>query len=748
MEDPVDGANAAQNTAQQFPPDQLEVHRIVTEYADNSALEPSSFNSSANLLDSYDKFDQATRHLGGLTHRFLESLKQRFGANSQQYTASIDILGDFRAGKVPKVDAYLTILAQLGGHGDLKQDLCAVFFHEDARWESQDFRGQGPPATNAQSLISPGYLQPQHQPQLPSTSAFWGPTPQAAPTQPATLSINSFLLQDPSQIVSRPQNSTHAATGHHPFQSTVNYGYGDQNFTQGSQMQNFSMPSGPLFQLPSSPPLQFSNPFACYGQSTSPLLARTRTRTASLHPFNGYGYGSPMSSPVQETHPYDQMPRSLSLNDVWNTDRTRHDAVSWNNDRDKANGELGHLEQNVSFLHTEPTPQLESTCYSSLDAAPSVLGAPFTVPLGQPTAEMPTPKKQPTNQLFTLIDPRPDGPFIHSICGKGFATRSGVKKHHWGSSTQNPETKKGCWVKNGKPGVAWDAHPSCQGSRHVPEKRRKGNEYLGQSTRKLNELDFLAPAAPSMIPTVEASTARNTLPGFPTLSELPSKVAESLSSTSPPLFPVIVEAPPLQTSKLPGPTDREDFEKLLTVANFAASIDAPLPQAYNDSVVSHLDTQASLTTSQLSIAAENGVTQSGRQMGPSSLDNTSFSRVYNNDVPLSPLPTVRLGMTQANQLARAQNLSDVPSHLAIPSYSRKTKDENTVADLNGGAMKNRKRRSDSSENSAISKQELKSLGVDTSPRSEKKRQKSESETKEAAPDVEVAEVAGPSYVFH
>lgn len=58
--------------------------------------------------------------------------------------------------------------------------------------------------------------------------------------------------------------------------------------------------------------------------------------------------------------------------------------------------------------------------------------------------------------------PRPTAPpkprsqsFIHGICGKGFHSRSAVKKHHWGPKAGDLTTTRGCWAKNNKPDVAW-----------------------------------------------------------------------------------------------------------------------------------------------------------------------------------------------------------------------------------------------------------------------------------------------------
>lgn len=48
-----------------------------------------------------------------------------------------------------------------------------------------------------------------------------------------------------------------------------------------------------------------------------------------------------------------------------------------------------------------------------------------------------------------------EGPYVHAICGKGFPTKSAVKKHHWGPKPGDLETTRGCWAKNNKPDVAW-----------------------------------------------------------------------------------------------------------------------------------------------------------------------------------------------------------------------------------------------------------------------------------------------------
>lgn len=164
--------------------------------------------------------------------------------------------------------------------------------------------------------------------------------------------------------------------------------------------------------------------------------------------------------------------------------------------------------------------------------------------------------------------------FVHSLCGKAFASKSGVKKHHWGGKIGDRETITGCWAKHKKPDVSWDEHPSCKESAakaNVPHSSRNNTARKGTDRASL--------ARPQKL----VGSDFKTLSDFPTLQDLPRTVAETIhpSNTMQP------RAENFVTSHSHEGFGRSSFESLLLAVNAAAQMDAPKLQGRNDSVVSH-----------------------------------------------------------------------------------------------------------------------------------------------------------------
>jgi hypothetical protein len=169
------------------------------------------------------------------------------------------------------------------------------------------------------------------------------------------------------------------------------------------------------------------------------------------------------------------------------------------------------------------------------------------------------------------VRPAVEGPYIHSLCGKGFASRSKVKKHHWGAKLENLETTNGCWAKHNKPDVSWNEHPSCK---EGPPPRRTANRSI-ESKPTQKESKQKAPVVPTMIPTLE---------------DLPRTVYEAVNPQEADQ-PIFTEVGPFHSHRLPT---QDRFNSLLTAAKFASRIEAPRPQGRNDSLISHLNAQAVL----------------------------------------------------------------------------------------------------------------------------------------------------------
>lgn len=182
-------------------------------------------------------------------------------------------------------------------------------------------------------------------------------------------------------------------------------------------------------------------------------------------------------------------------------------------------------------------------------------------------------------------------PYVHSLCGKGFSTLTGVKKHHWGKKANDLATTTGCWAKHNKPDVAWDDHPSCKGGRSTSvvaktapptRKQRQTKHSLSQST------------SPSPIDVPQFQL----LPGFPILDDLPRTVAKAVHAGN---------APGSSTQEMmhqtPRFASRSGFDSLLTAVNVVSQIDAPKPKGRADSIAQNLDAQVAAAEQRLSVGA-------------------------------------------------------------------------------------------------------------------------------------------------
>lgn len=123
------------------------------------------------------------------------------------------------------------------------------------------------------------------------------------------------------------------------------------------------------------------------------------------------------------------------------------------------------------------------------------------------------------------------GIFIHALCGKGFASRYKVRKHHWGAKNDDLSTTTGCWAKHGKPNASWDDHRSCK----VSSAKARAVKTQADST----DTAQWTPMSATIDSGAEATATPNawteplrTLPGFPTLQNLPQTVAAALKTYS------------------------------------------------------------------------------------------------------------------------------------------------------------------------------------------------------------------------
>jgi hypothetical protein len=175
------------------------------------------------------------------------------------------------------------------------------------------------------------------------------------------------------------------------------------------------------------------------------------------------------------------------------------------------------------------------------------------------------------------------GPFIHALCGKGFATASKVEKHHWGKKHNDLATTTGCWSKHKKPDVAWDDHPSCKDGRSKSET----TESMPLTSKQIEPKNTISELRASA--TLDTSQY-NTIPGFRTLNDLPRTVAKVVRTAATTIMPTLEKAETLYHTHRTPP--QSSLDSLLTAVNVTSRIDAPKLQDCNDSIILQLDTQA------------------------------------------------------------------------------------------------------------------------------------------------------------
>jgi hypothetical protein len=172
------------------------------------------------------------------------------------------------------------------------------------------------------------------------------------------------------------------------------------------------------------------------------------------------------------------------------------------------------------------------------------------------------------------------GPFVHNLCGKSFATRQKVKKHHWGNRMNNLNTTTGCWFKYDKPSASWDDHPSCK---EVQKSTPLKSQKLSSRTTEAK-----APMVPGMVP----KNWNNYSQDLPKITTKPVNAPHTPSQYVQPSF--TQDGSFFYHNHNLAPSS--PFESLLAVVNVAAAdveMEAPIPKGRSDSVLlSNLDSQA------------------------------------------------------------------------------------------------------------------------------------------------------------
>ncbi|KAL7770168.1 hypothetical protein CFE70_000101 [Pyrenophora teres f. teres 0-1] len=404
-------------------------------------------DNSGQFHPQFPVFNRPTTTISDVVDTFLSNIKLRFGDESSEVATIFNVLGAFRAGKASKRDTLVAIRIALGSQTDLKQDLMNILFHGDADWGMGDFNFSCHQPANP-PIPSPPFLQPAHQPQmhLPSISPTW--------------------FEGSQLYLSNIPAVTNGYIGH--------FGYG-----QSASPATLQTPPGP-----------FGTPNAL----TSPHLAELLTYTHQR----------------REAYEMETSPRGLHFDHMqpgWGQSEQRENitySLLWPNLAPEAFNPVldrtpsfasHHMDTPAFFHENHPHEVVSPERTISATASPSILGVPIAVPVGQllddphepprkrrrqnstaahlhsrnstyqendSSDKKPTPlpayNTQPTLSAQSTKEHKENQtqegarsyPYIHGLCGKGFSTRSKVKKHHWGVKMDDLETTTALYNPHGE----------------------------------------------------------------------------------------------------------------------------------------------------------------------------------------------------------------------------------------------------------------------------------------------------------
>lgn len=414
-------------------------------------------------------------------------LQNRFGPNSHQSASVHNKLGEFLTGETSKRDTYFKILDELQNNTDLKGDFQAILHHGDAQWGPLDFQ---PETSEVNTHVSPDFLQPDHRPSLPmpTVSTFWDAGHYNRPMQFAQPSINPELLHGQLDM-SYPTSREYRPHMYHAASETQGNNYMSRDPSGFIEHGDTTEYSRSTHTIPSA--LNTTNPYYEFSELNPHSLSthgheQALTFSASIN--SGYSHGLGMSSTVHQMTSYPQP--SFSLKEAWNR------------------AQYGNAAAHIQNVETDYSiPRTTSPVKSTSIPTPSLIGTPkveppprsllHALPLEEPfkhdssayfgvggqhdneletmnqggfatdTKPISLPIPLVSTQANSASEPanqnprstRVKGEFIHSLCGKAFTTRHGVKKHHWGPKIDDRATTMGCWAKSGKPDIEWYVFP-------------------------------------------------------------------------------------------------------------------------------------------------------------------------------------------------------------------------------------------------------------------------------------------------
>jgi hypothetical protein len=528
-----------------------------------------------------------------------------------------EALGKFKRGEISKRQTLSIISDTLGSHYDLTHDLMKILKHQDSRWGPGDFDLPPLPALER----APCFLRPIHAPQmrLPSISMLWGSNRQDLHSvNPVGVTEGLDKRENYGQV--KPQEA----------------------FLVQTELNHWCALPRTMFSLPLVP-TPLSSPVPVQLTSSSVDHRSSSRSVSSLDYLSGmYLQHHQLGDKLQQARcvePWERTDYSQARSNAGFGQLTDEHYFS--------NSQF--LSRTVPYktLHSENSrPHRRSESLTALNPyqplivfgpasvpEPSVLGTHYSMPIDQPAVHKSPPsllslrkrsrepsvasikidkrskdnitsqKSEDAQDNLTAVDRSNTSqrnivrnqqrlewgsPFIHRLCGKGFASRAKVKKHHWGNRYDDLNTTTGCWFKHKKPNIRWDDHPSCK--EELPT-----STTLKTMQADSTSLNDKAPKHATIMPS-------NQFHSKPTLQD-PSQAFAAAHKSSHTLSPYLQDCSAQNNVKqdglLPYHTDsltsKSPFENLLTAVNVAAKIEAPVPKGQNDSVVSRLDAQA-LTT--------------------------------------------------------------------------------------------------------------------------------------------------------
>lgn len=541
----------------------------------------------------------------------------RFGEKSQVSTTILETLRKFACANISKRETLSVISNAISGHPDLKHDMMEILNHKDSRWSPGDFDTLDIMPHQRAFAAVPQTLQPvqQSQMRLPSIATLWGLTDQTTPIE--TTSTQQGLDERDKQPVHNQDASS-------PPRENVQW-----------HLNPRMIPTSP--SLPSLTNERLLKDFQSHDvEQTSklPSLPSSDHRVAPSTFTHEAGRLLYLHQPLAAPHRgHDSILWNNSAldhfdeNDKIFTDDQLHSQVVSHDDHTRRGTMLNKLQREpMMFFPTgfdAATLGTPASLHRSI--APAAPKQSFAIQMNQPATDTPAPPRKRSRKSCTDkvkveeqhdLDDEADGvktlpgkqrphsecrsqasrnepkiprralevqffPYIHNLCGKGFATRNSVKKHHWGKKIDDLSTSTGCWAKNGKPNSSWDDHPSCKTDKQLfgIEQARSGTVSTAAS-RTPAPVEYRAPVVPAMIPSYN-----NHLPGFPTLQHLPQAVADALNPMPTTAQWGLGMHRPLEQQAPPS----SPLNKLLTAVNFASKFESNGSKGRNDSVVTQND---------------------------------------------------------------------------------------------------------------------------------------------------------------